>query len=99
MKYWWILAIIQVLFTILRKGKSMLDGKEVEGKLGDKGSYSVDVDDKGMVRVELAAGDGATKGGAFIETDVVVLLEAAAKHTSNTVDDSVVAMIKAKLNR
>lgn len=76
-----------------------LEGKEVEGKLGTGGGYSVDVDAKGMVRAEVNYAEGALKGGAFIELDLVDLLEKAALKSENKLDDAAVKMIKSALGR
>lgn len=57
----------------------MLEGKELEGKIGDKGSYSIDVDDKGNVKMAAAYADDISgvkiKSENSIETNVLDLLE------------------------
>jgi hypothetical protein len=77
----------------------MLEGNEVEQKLGDKGSLLVDVKDSGIVEVKLAYADGGLKAGSFVELDVVSILEALAKKTTTSVDDAMVASVKAALGR
>lgn len=76
-----------------------LEGNEVEGKIGSGGGYIVDVDAKGMVKAELTYAEGSVKGGAFVELDLVDLLEKAAAKTENTIDDAAVKMIKSALGR
>lgn len=78
---------------------SILEGNEVEQKLGDKGSLVVDVTDKGIVSVKLAYADGGLKGGSFVEMDLVGLLEMLAAKTGNDIDDALVASIKLALGR
>lgn len=77
----------------------VMEGNELEGKIGDAGSYVVDVDAKGMVKATASYGVSGIKGGAFMELDLISMLEAAAKHTSNTLDDSAIMMIKGWLGR
>lgn len=79
----------------------MLEGKEAEGKIGSVGGWFVDVDAKGMVKIQLDAGDEAKgiKGGAFIEADVVKLLELAASKSEAKWDDAAIAQIKLLLGR
>ena len=76
-----------------------LEGNEVEGKLGAGGGYVVDVDAKGMVKAEVNYSEGALKGGAFVELDLLDLLEKAAAKSENTLDDAAVKMIKSALGR
>jgi hypothetical protein len=77
----------------------MFEGKELEQKLGDKGSLSVDVSDKGMVEVKLAYADGGLKAGSFVELDIISVLEVLVSKTGNEVDDALVASVKAALGR
>ena len=72
---------------------------EVEGKIGSGGSYSLDVQGNGICKAEMTYSEGALKGGASIEFDVVVVLEKLAAKSENKIDDSLVAMIKAALGR
>lgn len=64
----------------------MLEGKEVEGKLGSIGTYHVDVNQKGELEV-----------GIGIKIDLVKELETLAKKTSTPVDDAAIAWIKGLL--
>ncbi len=66
----------------------MLDGKEVDGKIGEYGSYFVDADDKGVVEVGVSA-----------KFDVVAELEKLALKSDNKIDDKIVALVKAALGR
>lgn len=76
----------------------MLEGKEVEGKIGHEGGYSVDVTPDGQVVLELTyekiMGAAKVKTANMIELSLMSLLEQVAKKTSNTWDDAVVAQIK-----
>lgn len=66
----------------------MLEGKELEGKIGEYGGYSVDVTDKGIVDL-----------GVSLKFDLIAELEKLALLTTNTIDDKMVAMIKSALGR
>lgn len=66
----------------------MLDGKEVEHKLGEYGTVSVDVDAKGVVEV-----------AASVKVDLIAELEKLAARSDNSVDDKIVALVKAALGR
>lgn len=61
----------------------MLEGKEYEKQLGDYGSVSVDVTDKGIIEVALTA-----------KVDIIAELEKIAVKTKNPIDDKVVAYLK-----
>lgn len=81
----------------------MLEGVELEGKLGDFGSYSVDVNATGKVlvalEVEKIVVDGlkiVSKSG--VEIDLFMLLEMVAKKTSAAWDDIAVSKIRDILN-
>lgn len=58
-----------------------LDGKEAEGKIGDVGSYSVDINMKGKVKVEL-------------ELDLVAAAKAMAAKTSTPLDDKAIEWLE-----
>lgn len=80
----------------------MFEGNEVEKDLGSVGKAIVDVDAKGMVKVEINASVPELqncKAGAFVHVDVVEVLEMLAKKTDNGVDDTMVGMIKMALGR
>lgn len=57
----------------------MLEGKEFEGKIGDVGGYSVDVDDKGSVAVAVTVdkdfGVAKVKSVNSVETNIFTLAE------------------------
>lgn len=79
----------------------MLEGKEIEKDLGF-GKASLDVSDKGIVKIEFAASHPDfpnSKGGAFADIDIVEVLEVLAKRTTNGIDDGFVASIKLALGR
>lgn len=79
----------------------MLEGKEVEGKIGDVATYSVDVDKTGKVALVLSASkdlDGVKiKSENSIEVELFTLLEKVAAKTETKWDDTVVAQLKAIL--
>lgn len=66
----------------------MLDGKELQGAIGNYGSYSVDVNDKGLVEL-----------GVAVKFDIIAELEKLALKSDNSIDDKMVAMIKSALGR
>lgn len=75
------------------------EGNEVEKKVGAGGLAIVDVSSSGIARAEINYAEGALKGGAYVEIDVVQALEQLAAKTDNKVDDAMVAMIKGALGR
>lgn len=80
----------------------MLDGKELEGKVGDVGNYSVDVDAQGGVKIDVSVSkefDGHTKvsNTLAIETNIFKLAEAIAKKTETELDDKAIAGLKSIL--
>lgn len=66
----------------------MLAGKELEFKLGEYGSASVDVTGQGFLEVSLVA-----------KVDLVAELEKLAAKTSTKVDDAAMAWVKGMLGR
>lgn len=66
----------------------MLDGKEVEGKLGELGAYSVDVTGDGHLEVQLG-----------VRVDLVAELEKLCAKTSTPIDDAALKWVKALLGR
>lgn len=66
----------------------MLEGKELEGKIGSVGEYSVDVDDKGVVTVSVGA-----------KIDLLDELQKLAAKSNTTLDDKIVAYLKLFLGR
>lgn len=66
----------------------MLEGKELEGKIGSVGAYSADIDSKGIVEVMVG-----------VKVDLIAELEKLALKTDNQIDDKIVAMVKSALGR
>ncbi len=64
----------------------MLEGKEVEGKIGEYGSYEVDV-----------MPDGKVKAMVGIELDLIAELRKLAASTDNALDDKAVDYIEGLL--
>ena len=78
----------------------MLEGKELEGKIGAKGTYSVDVDATGQIEIKLGGGDlsiDGFEGGAYVKLTLFSLLEKAAAKTGTPWDDNAIKTIKALL--
>lgn len=79
----------------------MLEGKELEGKIGDVGSYSIDVDSKGLIKVSAQVehdfGYAKVSSVNAIETNVFQIAEEIAKKTSTTWDDKAVETLKSVL--
>lgn len=76
----------------------MLEGKELEGKIGDVGGYSVDVNEKGEIKISLDASKdlGYLKASSSnsIETNIFKLAEEIAKKTKTDLDDKAIAGLK-----
>lgn len=66
----------------------MLEGKEVEGKIGTVGEYTVDVDAQGIVHA-----------GVGIKIDLLEILSKLAAKTGTPIDDAAVAWIKTLLGK
>jgi hypothetical protein len=66
----------------------MLEGKELEHKLGNYGSAFVDLASSGVVEV-----------GVSLKVDLVAELEKLALRSDNSIDDKLVALIKAALSK
>lgn len=64
----------------------MLEGKEVEGKIGEFGGYSVDLQKDGKLVVAVEA-----------RIDLIAELEKLAAKTSTPMDDVVIAWVKSAL--
>ena len=97
-----------VLIVLLRKlllgeniGDKMLEGKEVEGKIADVGSYYLDADASGMVKIGLEFAKefdvAKVKSVNEVEVHVMSILEKVAAQTKQTWDDAAVAQMKALL--
>ena len=60
----------------------MLEGKELEGNIGNVGTYSVDVNDKGEVEVSVG-----------VKVNVIDALKKLAEKSDNKIDDAAVNFI------
>lgn len=76
----------------------MLEGKEVDVKIGDVGSVSVDVSKEGMVKVELIAAkelEGIKlQTSSSAEVSLFVILEKQCAKNSVTWDEALIAQLK-----
>lgn len=76
----------------------MLEGKEVEGKIGDVGSYFIDADATGKVKIgmEYSKDLGLAKvaGTNAVEVHILDLLQKVVEKTPQTWDDSLVSELK-----
>ena len=61
----------------------MLEGKEIQGEIGQYGGYFVDLNMKGQVEV-----------GVSIKIDLVAELEKLAQKTNTPIDDHAIAWVK-----
>lgn len=77
----------------------MLEGKEVEGKIGEVGSYSVDVDSKGMLLAEAKVETAWGGASVLLKLDLIAECEKLAAKTSTKLDDQFIATLKALLGR
>lgn len=66
----------------------MLDGKELEGTIGEYGSYFVDVQDVGVV-----------EAGVSLKFDVIAALRKLAQKTTNSLDDKAVDVLESLLRK
>ena len=76
----------------------MLEGKEVQGKIGDIGTYEIDIDAKGAVKFSVSInkdfGFGKLSSTNSMDTNVFTIAEEIAKKTKTTWDDKAIAGIK-----
>lgn len=77
----------------------LLEGKEVEKKLGDVGEVSVDVSKDGKVKVELSAiykKDAilSVESKNSVDLDLFALLQEVAAKNDKTWDDALLAQLK-----
>lgn len=93
---------LKVVFRFAtNKEDKMLEGKELEGKIGDVGSYSVDATAEGKVIISIEAKkevEGVVlKSANSVEVGLLFLLEKYVKSTSQTWDDALVDQLSALL--
>jgi len=76
----------------------VLEGNEMEGKIGDVGSYLVDVNDKGEIIfsavIQKDFGYAKVSSVNSVSANIIHLAEQVAKKTSATWDDVAVETIK-----
>lgn len=78
----------------------MLEGKEMEGKIGEVGNYYVDVTKEGGVKIgvsieaKVADGDVTVKSDNSAEAHVLTILEKIAAKNDKTWDEAVIAQVK-----
>lgn len=77
----------------------MLEGNELEKKIGSGGVAIVDVSANGVARAEASWAEGGTKAGAFVEVDVIAILEKLVVKSDNKMDDALLGMVKSALGR
>lgn len=79
----------------------MLEGNELEGKIGDVGSYTLDVDSQGKVKfaamIEKDFGYAKVSSQNAVESDIFKIAEEIAKKTSTQWDDKAIAGLKSLL--
>jgi len=94
-----------VLIVLLRKlllgeniGEKMLEGKEVEGKIADVGSYYLDADATGAVKIGVDLSKDLDiakfKNKTEVEVHIMAILEKVVSQTEATWDDELIAKIK-----
>jgi hypothetical protein len=76
-----------------------LEGNEVEQKIGSGGLAIVDVSANGIARAEANWSEGGVKAGAFVEIDVILILEKLVVKSDNKMDDALLGMVKSALGR
>lgn len=79
---------------------SLLEGREVEGKIGEVGGYFVDVTKEGMVEVGVSIKAELVEGGVEVKSEnsakvhILTILEKQAKKNDKAWDDAVVSQLK-----
>ena len=73
-----------------------MDKEITSGNIGTEAGYKVELHG-GIVRISIDYGGAQAKAGMFIEVGLIELLQIAAKQSTNTVDDSLVEMVKLAL--
>ncbi len=68
----------------------------VDGKLGEVGAYDLEFKG-GKLVAKISAGKAGISGGAFIEIDAEIVLDALAAAIPGTIDDAVLGLVKAAL--
>lgn len=61
----------------------MLEGREVEGKIGEYGGYHVDIDDKGHLEIAVS-----------VKVNLVAEAKKLAAKTSTPIDDAAIAWLE-----
>ncbi|MGZ3744420.1 MAG: hypothetical protein ACXWRA_11350 [Pseudobdellovibrionaceae bacterium] len=104
-------SVLELLFNGLRGmipwrntfGVNMLDGKEVEGKIGADGDYSVDITDKGQVIFQLGyvkdLGGFKVSTSDSVEMDLVDLLRKLEPKVNNSLFTSAIESIAKALGK
>ncbi len=76
----------------------MLEGQELSGKIGDAGTYSVDVTDKGEVTISASIdkdlGYGKITATLAVHTNILAIAEQIAAKTTTTLDDQAIAALE-----
>lgn len=78
----------------------LLEGREVEGKIGEVGGYFVDVTKEGMVEVGVSIKAELLESGVEVKSEnsakvhILTILEKQAKKNDKTWDDAVVSQLK-----
>lgn len=80
------------------KGVTVLEGKEIDQKIGQDGEVSLDVDDKGQVDIELSyakdLGFAKAKVVSSLSVSIFDVAEMVAKKTATTWDDQAIAALE-----
>lgn len=83
------------------KAPAFLEGKEIDGKIGDEGSYFMDVDAKGNVVIEAAytkqVSGAEVKASLQAKASLFTIAEGIAAKTGTPWDDKLVAGLKSLL--
>ncbi len=77
----------------------MLEGIEVEKKLGNSGSVILDVNGQGIAVAQASWVEGGVSASLSVEVDVIMILEALVAKTDNQIDNGILAMVKGALGR
>lgn len=77
----------------------MLEGNELEKKIGTGGLFIIDASADGTVKAQADYSEGAFAGSLVLKFDLLDVIAAFVAKSDNKIDDALFGMIKAALGR